>query len=92
MIPGWGWVALGAFSIASVAYYAAGGPEGVRDALYQAGEAVTNGINVAFHNKDWIPDNLLPQNRGRFKDAAEKYKGAYPGLPSARSGNIFGFW
>ncbi len=76
-----GWVVLGVATVATVAFVATGGPEAFGEALYQAGADVANGINVAFHKKDWIPDNLLPEYRGLWGRAAEKYKAAYPGLP-----------
>jgi RHS repeat-associated protein len=47
-IPGWGWFAIGAVALAGVVYYAAGGPEAVGEALYQAGEAVSDGLSAAF--------------------------------------------
>ena len=55
--------------------------ETVTDAIFEAGQAVGDSISIAFHKKDWIPDNLLPEYRGLWGRAAEKYKAAYPGLP-----------
>ena len=59
-----GWVAIGG-SIAYFVFVALGGPEAIRDALYQGGEAASNGINVLLAKKPDI----------RFADYLQKKYG-----------------
>jgi RHS repeat-associated protein len=51
-IPGVGWVILGVAVVATVAYYAAGGPEAVANGINQAGEAISNGVTSLFSRGD----------------------------------------
>ena len=46
-----GWVVLGVATVATVAFVATGGPEAFGEALYQAGEATSNGLNALFAKK-----------------------------------------
>lgn len=51
-IPGVGWAIFGVAVVATVAYYAAGGPEAVANGINQAGEAISNGISSLFSRGD----------------------------------------
>jgi RHS repeat-associated protein len=50
-VPGVGWVILGVAVVATVAYYAAGGPEAVANGLNQAGEDISTGLTSLFSSK-----------------------------------------
>jgi hypothetical protein len=46
-----GWVVIGVAMVATVAFIATGGPEAFGEALYQGGEAVSNGLEAVFASK-----------------------------------------
>jgi RHS repeat-associated protein len=51
-VPVGGWVIIGIATVATVAYFAAGGPEAVAEGLDQAGEVISDGINALFSRRD----------------------------------------
>jgi RHS repeat-associated protein len=70
-----GWVAVGAAAVGVVVYFAVpGAREAVADGLYEAGEAVSNGIDALLAKGEYVPPGLSRDERNAYREAVHRYK------------------